>query len=558
MRQLAFFLVLTTLGPEFTATQHRPRDYRDRIRQSDIVATVESVSACPPAASCVVGPNLLNPDISTWDTYGATAAAPTVTANRAGAPDGTATAFRVQWPAVTSGESSLYVAIPGHVCAGITCEYSLYIRATPGGSGPSSGSLPLASAENNADGTYAQICSFTTSWSRCTLQFDNTHGFSYFWLGYVAAVDGAGPAMDLEIWQPKAEYGSGGASPSVCPSPNQGALPTGYYYSALQSADNGINPIRDGAGLVKLSDGTLLLMGGWNPTQPAAWGGSSVTTNEVWKSLDNGLSWIRVLAHEEEPADTVRWRKRHSFGALTATVGGVEYVYVIGGDPYDAHFGEFTGPYPADVWRSRASSRGATWERMASAAEFGSRVLMMTWAIGSDLYVAGGQTNVNDKTTALKTVYRSQNGGSAWTQLPDAPWAGRGSQSNALPVVNGEAWMMGGQAYDVGAHTYYNDVYKFDGGVWTQAVDGPWTARGYHNVLAYDGRVFVMHGTAPAMSADVWSTVDGGSGTWVQNPGSFGVADHAQSAVVNACNEVILLGGITNSTATYKLDTRYR
>lgn len=511
-------------------------------------------SSAETAESCVVGPNLLSsPGDMTgagWNAYGNVAAAPTVTPNYGVAPDGTTTSNRIQFAQVTTGESTVYQTIAG--LAGVVSTYSLYIRSTSGGSGPSSGSIPLATAEGGRDGQNPDSIPFTAEWTRHVITKNNTGTISAFWLGYVQEYSGTGPAMDLEIWAPKVERGEGGASPYVCPSPLQEAYiqESGYIEEKI-TADWGITS-RDGAGLVTTGDGTLVLLGGWKGTPQAEWG-NHVTTNQIYKSTNNGATWTVVLAHDDDPPQTgvgQRWRRRHTQGTLLVTIGGTEYIYVIAGDAFNSVYGPESGPYPTDVWRSPASTYGATWERMTDAAEWGSRVLPMVWAMGETLYLAGGQTNVNSNITAKNDVWKSEDGGATWTLVTEhAPWVGRGAISNVLPTFDNKVWITGGLVYDsnAGSRLFFNDVWSFDGQTWILAnPDADWAPRGFVNSATFGGKLWVLKGTGPDMFRDAWFSTDGIH--WSLNRGAAGQTDHAGSVTVNlAGTKMIICGGTGNN-----------
>lgn len=509
---------------------------------------------------CTVGPNLLqNADDMTGGNWG-TVRLTAVTPDYADDPGGTSASNRVQFQAVSGAEESTIYQSLSHQCDGLTCTFSVYLRATSGGTGPSSGNVPLAIASNGTDGFNFQLCPYTTAWSRCVIEFDNTGTFSSFMLGYAnfgAGTSGTGPAQDIEFWAPKAELGTGGASPYVCPSPLQGVYGREGYEASLVTNNWGLLS-RDGAGLVALADGTLILTGGWHSGGRAEWsqdGGSNVTTNEIWASIADAGSWISVLAHSDDPPQTgasARWRRRHSHIPLTATFGGTEYIYVIGGDGLDTFYGTTTGPYPTDVWRAPASTFGASgWVAMTKDAGYGSRALHMAWKMpsadgGTNLYVGGGQANVFDKTTSLHDTFVSYDEGVTWLPIADAGWMGRGSIANALPLLNGRIYLPGGQQYDTGTHNYFRDVWAFDGGEWVLiTADAGFTARGYHNALAFDGKVCVMRGVispSPAVINDLVCSEDGAS--WTENPGIFGRVEHAGSAVVrNDGAKLLICGG---------------
>jgi hypothetical protein len=542
-------------------------------------------AVCPPLdQTCSAANNLLS-DTSdftgaSWSTFspGTTI---TVSAATTASIDGqTVPTNRVQFGAVAGGqEASLYQNFGS--CKKITCTYSIYLRSHSGASVPT-GNLPIATAELGGDGQGYQLCPFTSNWSRCVLTVPSqpAAGFAFFWIGYVASQSGTSAALDIDLAGPKAEYGVGGATAFQCPSPLQDAgflVHTGYV-QGLVAADWGIIP-RDGASLVKTSDNTLVLMGGWKGTPQSEWsndGGSNVTTNQVWKSTDNGATWTAVLAHVDDPpqsGDGGRWRRRHSHCSFITTIGGTDYIYVIGGDGFDSYYnntGDGSPPYPADVWRSPASTYGATWERMTATAGWGgtgfasdgglkSRTLLSCWADGSgNIFVGGGQSDLT-VSSALNDIWESTDAGSGFSSLGNAPWGARGTIANSLPHFNNKTWLYGGEVYDTdqGSRLYFNDVWGFNdpissGSVWTRSTrDAGFTARGYLNALAWNSRLWMLKGYDGANSNEVWSSSDGAC--WRHERAVAGAAEHAASAVISMDAGAAIITGSSTSTNVWKI-----
>jgi hypothetical protein len=284
---------------------------------------------------------------------------------------------------------------------------------------------------------------------------------------------------------------------------------------------------RDGAGLVYFK-GFLFLMGGWNNTAPFH---GNTTTNEVWTSVD-GVTWSLLLDDVVNPPQTggdARWRRRHTCGWLTHIEAGNEYLYVIGGDPFD---NVYYSPYPGDVWRSR---NGVHWERVADGCPWIGRVFHMSASFQGRLYVLGGQTDWTDKTTALQEVWESTDAGLTWHKLTNASWSKRGLVFNPV-VFAGKLWVIGGGTYDANPvlRDFYNDVWSWDGTTWTQVLaDGvaPWAKRQYHTVKVFDDKLWVINGyTATGNVKDVWSSPDGV--TWTEQTIAPWDAGHADGFAV--------------------------
>jgi hypothetical protein len=534
---------------------------------------------CDFSVACNASNNLLShpEDFANgaWSTFGSGAAAPTVSAATTAVIDGqTVTCNRVQWPAVAAGqESSLYQRLAGDACKRKTCTKSLYLRSHSGAS-VATGNLPLANAQGGGDGQGYQPCPFTSSFSRCALEYASVpnSNFDFFWLGYVASQSGTSAALDLDICGPKAEYGGGGATAYQCPSPLQVAgVPahTGYTESQLV-LDWGINQ-RDGAGLFRADDGTLVLMGGWRGSTQAEWG-NHVTTNQIYKSSDDGATWSVVQAHADNPAQTgvhAMWRRRHSACWLDATVSGTHYFYVIGGDGFDDFYnstGDGVPPYPTDVWRTPAATYGAadTWTRMTATAEWGNtpvaadndgglngRVLHDCWADDSgNLYVGFGQTNFTTSTVRTD-YYKSINGGATWTLMGNAPFAGRGTHASALPRFLGKTWMVSGEQYDndVPSRVYFPDAWSFNDTSWSigQPDAGVGFARGYANAVAWNGRLWQVKGYPAANSNELYSSAEGIC--WRKERARVGSAEHAASVGISIDGGALIVTGSSTSAS---------
>jgi hypothetical protein len=393
----------------------------------------------------------------------------------------------------------------------------------------------------------------------------------------VASQSGTSAALDIDLAGPKAEYGAGGATAFQCPSPLQtaGFLAHTGYVEGLVAADWGLIP-RDGAGMVKVADGTLVLLGGWKGSAQTEWssdGGSNITTNQIWKSTNNGATWTAVQAHVDDPPQTgasARWRRRHSHCAFTTTLGGTEYIYVIGGDGFDYNYnntGDGSPPYPADVWRAAAATYGGanTWVRMTATAEWGgtglaadgglnSRTLHVCWADDSgNLYVAGGQSGLTTG-SVLRDVWKSTNGGSSWTSLGNAPWQARGTIASPLPRFGGKTWLYGGEEYDADppSRVYFNDSWSFNDTTWKRVTPhASFTPRGYHNAVSWNGRLWLLKGYPEANNAEVWSSADGRC--WREERAVAGSPEHAASVAISNDAGFLVITGSSTSTNVWKI-----
>lgn len=274
---------------------------------------------------------------------------------------------------------------------------------------------------------------------------------------------------------------------------------------------------RDGAQLLYLK-GALYLLGGW---QPVGFLGKD-TTNEVWKSVNGGVTWSLLLAHDDRMdwQTGPRWRRRH----MHAVTVHKDQLYIIGGDTADERWPH----YPTDVW---SSPDGVKWTRRTTNAAWGPRVLHMAASFQGKLYVMGGQTNVYDDTTAMNDVWESADDGVTWTQVTaNAGWSPRGMVTSPV-VFQNQLYLCGGGTYvDTRRRAFHNDVWRWDGeGDWELVTAAAaWPGRQYHNVVVHDDLLWVMGGYYDGIGNmnDVWSSPDGIA--WTENkntPWDFSHAD---------------------------------
>jgi|GEM_PF-1937246 len=278
-------------------------------------------------------------------------------------------------------------------------------------------------------------------------------------------------------------------------------------------------PARDGAGAL-VKDGRMWLLGGWNPLIPGYY--PLVTSNDVWSSSD-GIEWRNDVPNAPSPD---MWEARHTAGY---TILG-DAMYVLGGDLNQGHM-------QPDVWRS---TDGSAWTRILAAAPWGERVLHITATLGDHIFVMGGQTLPQfggpPETAFYNDVWRSPDG-ITWERIVEhAPWSARG-QIGGQAVLAGEFFILGGGTYDTPAvptRLFHNDVWSTPNGTdWTQRLaEAPWVSRQYHDVAAYDGRVWVLEGYREGIGnlQDAWYSNDGVS--WYEVRDTPWAPRHASSIFV--------------------------
>jgi hypothetical protein len=217
-----------------------------------------------------------------------------------------------------------------------------------------------------------------------------------------------------------------------------GTLATATGIKALDRTSTMAPP--DGMGLFRLSSGRLLKVCG------APSGHADTSVNTVWNSDDGGKTWAVLLVGEAYGAET-RFKRGHTQGYIEHN----GYAYVIGGDPVADVVTGFPSRGPnGEVWRTPLSGDGTVWTKICDTCPTSTLRIFLYWTLGGNLYIAGGQTDVNNGGSGQNTVYRSTDQGVTWTSLGAAPWLPRGMAcaGGPLPVINGKVYLIGGGNYD--------------------------------------------------------------------------------------------------------------
>lgn len=274
---------------------------------------------------------------------------------------------------------------------------------------------------------------------------------------------------------------------------------------------------RDGAGALTLK-GRMYLLGGWNPGDRVNF--PKICNSEVWVSED-GRAWTEI--NEQAP-----WEGRHCAGWVVHR----DRLWVVGGDCNQGH-------YQNDVWNS---TDGVTWTKVCDDVPWGDRALHITVAFGGKLWVMGGQTmpgfvESGPPEAFFNDVWSSEDGAD-WTRVVDhAPWQPRGMVAGQV-VLHDRIWLIGGGTYDTPTtpqRRYFNDVWSSADGVnWTcHAENAAFPPRHYHEVAAWDGRMWMMEGSDRSYREDggnrkdVWYSEDGTD--WTELPGTPWKPRHAAS-----------------------------
>ncbi len=290
--------------------------------------------------------------------------------------------------------------------------------------------------------------------------------------------------------------------------------------------------------------------------------------NDVWSSSD-GINWTLATS-----ATAFTPRANHgtlSFGGQLWVVGGGDDVATSKDDVWSSGDGfewrqraghQFNSlafqqltPFDNKLWliggmaggqfanTVRSSSDGIVWDEVVHVAPFqqryGHRVLNYAgqlWLIG------GGSVSPGD-------VWSSSNG-TVWTlKTSNAPFSARVHHGAA--VFNGKMWIIGGLKNGLpssGSSPELNDVWSsIDGMNWTQEVaQAPFAARHGHEVVVYNGKMWLIGGTDGSAFNDVWSTTDGVNWTLETNSAAFPARLFHQALVFN--NALVVVGGRSNTS----------
>ena len=268
-------------------------------------------------------------------------------------------------------------------------------------------------------------------------------------------------------------------------------------------------PARSNHASVALSNGTIVVMGGYDGDDHL---------NDVWHSTDQGATWTQLTAAAEWSART---------GPTSVALPDDSIVLMGGGTPPTS-----------DVWRS--TDGGATWTQLTAAAPWSARsgAASVVLSDGSIVLVGGPTGDTSD-------VWRSTDQGATWTQLTAAAsWSARRSHT-CVALSDDSIVLMGG--YD---GSYYNDVWRStDQGVtWTQlTAAAPWSARDDHtSVVLSDDSIVLMGGGDPPTS-EVWRSTDRGA-TWAERlPAAPWSARSSAASVTLPDGSIVLMGGYDGS-----------
>ena len=243
---------------------------------------------------------------------------------------------------------------------------------------------------------------------------------------------------------------------------------------------------------VTMADGSIVLMGGWNPT----------LYNDVWRSTDKGATWTEMT-----PPGGADWSERWGHSSVAMPDGSI---VLMGGSEGP------TGTSMNDVWRS--IDNGATWTEMTPGvgAEWAGRYEHSSVVMPDGSIVLMG--GIDEGYTYMNDVWRSIDNGKTWTEMTPpggADWSKRHGHSS-VALSDGSIVLMGG--YD-GSNSY-NDVWLStnNGATWMLQTGSPGSpARLDFSSVAMPDESIVLTGgwTTSIHTNDVWRSIDKGA-TWTE------------------------------------------
>jgi hypothetical protein len=289
----------------------------------------------------------------------------------------------------------------------------------------------------------------------------------------------------------------------------------------------------------------MWLIGGWNPGDKVHF--PRICNNEVWSSAD-GVDWTlekpNTFSSEKFDAES-DWEGRHTAGYAVYK----DRMWIIGGDANQGH-------YQSDVWCSE-DGKNWRWVNHGQPVPWGPRVLHYAVAFGDRLWVMGGQTLPPFAPAAeqfFSDVWTSDDG-VRWEKLPQPGWPARGMIGGSA-VFKERMWVLGGGTYDTPGRpqrSFYNDVWSTADGVnWECHLEkAPWFPRQYHEVAAFDHRLWVLEGWNGGNRNDVWYSEDGAH--WHELPHTPWLPRHAASVFVYD-NALWMVAGNNMESDVWKLE----
>ena len=232
----------------------------------------------------------------------------------------------------------------------------------------------------------------------------------------------------------------------------------------------------------------IYVIGGNSPV-----GGVGNFLNDVWKSTDNGETWVDMSATGLLQIQT------HSSVALDGAL------YVMGGAAAAAGLQN-------NVWKS--TDGGKTWANVATT-QFNDRAYHSSVVAGSDIYTIGGSSSLT-LGSLRDDVWKSDNAGVTWNQVTTSGTRFSARFGHSSVGIDNAIYVIGGSP---GTSNRSDEVWKSEnnGVNWAQVATGTrFSARTFHSSVVLGKDIYVIGGLASGSNNnlnDVWKSTDGGV-TW--------------------------------------------
>ena len=264
--------------------------------------------------------------------------------------------------------------------------------------------------------------------------------------------------------------------------------------------------------------------------------------NDVWKSINNGVTWTQVDANGDEAGMNAPWDALEGHQVVSFN----DAIWLLGGRNGNSS-------RTNDVWKSMD---GTTWEEVTTTGtKWSARTSHQVVSFNSVIWLLGGNNGAN----TLNDIWKSTDG-TSWIQVDangddsgsNAPWPAR--QNHQVVSFNNALWLLGGDGR--------NDVWRStDGTSWTQVDangseegrNATWSGRFSHQVVSFNNALWLLGGVASSVRKnDVWKSTDGTTWTQVDANGSGEGLNAPWSGrsslrVVPHNNAMWLLGGYDGS-----------
>ena len=226
--------------------------------------------------------------------------------------------------------------------------------------------------------------------------------------------------------------------------------------------------------------GTDVWFGGGYTARAGTTDKQDIGTTNVWIYHTKTNTWSKGPALPQ---------KRASSG-MAYVNGKICYV---SGEPIDHHSDV------QDVWALDVGNQSAGWKTVASIPE--GRTHFGIAAVGNNIYVIGGQLNIDANATFLKTAYKYDTVANKWTRIADLPSIRSHLSPNTF-VVNGKILSFGGEwkfNYEL------SDVLEYDPTTNKFTTIGHLPAQRAAGAAGYvNGKVVFTGGKNNAFFSDTW------------------------------------------------------